>query len=251
MSYNPFSLEEKTILITGASSGIGKATAIECAKLGARIIITGRNKERLSETLSIVSEFSENSLSIPCNLENPEELKNLVESLPALDGLVNNAGITKILPCSFLSEEKVSDVFNVNTVAPIVLFSRLLKKKKIKENSSVVFVSSINGVTIGGIGQSIYSASKAGLTGFVKTAALEVAPKKIRVNAICPGMTETDFLKTGAISDEQFKEDMKNYPLGRYATVQEIALSIVYLLSNASSFVTGTNIIVDGGFSIR
>ena len=251
MDYNPFSLQGKTILITGASGGIGRATAVECAKLGANLILTGRSEQKLSETLSFVSEFSENSKMILCNLENSDELKNLVEESPALNGLVNNAGKTKVLPCGFLSEEKFSDILSLNTIAPAVLFSRLLKKKKLSVNASVVFVSSINGVTIGGAGQSMYSASKAALSGFVKSAALEAAPKKIRVNCVCPGMTDTDFLKTGAISEEQFAEDMKNYPLARYARPEEVAWSIAYLLSDGASFVTGTNLIVDGGLSVK
>ncbi|MEE0892898.1 MAG: SDR family oxidoreductase [Treponema sp.] len=249
MSYNPFSLINKTILVTGASSGIGKATAIECSKMGAKVIITARNEEKLKETLSLLE--GDGHQMIIADLSNTDEIDNLVSQLPEINGLVNNAGKTITLPCNFITEEKLADIVSVNMTAPILLFSKLLKKKKLIKGSSVVFTSSINGIKTGSVGSSMYCATKGALSGFVKTAAIEYATKQIRVNCVCPGMINTNILEFGVVTEEQLVEDAKKYPLGRYGEPKEVAYAIIYLLSDASSFVTGTNLVIDGGFTIQ
>lgn len=249
MNYNPFSLEGKTILITGASSGIGKATAIECSKLGAKCVITGRNKIRLSETFSSLG--GSGHLQFPVDLSAQGGIDLLSEFVPALDGLVNNAGISRPLPVPFVTEEKMSETFSINLNAPILLFSKLVKMKKIAKGSSVVFTSSINGLWGGGKAECLYSASKAGLSGFVKVAALELAAKKIRVNCVCPGMIETEILSNGTITEEQLAENARGYPLGRHGKPEEVAWGIIYLLSDAAAFVTGSNLVIDGGITTK
>lgn len=249
MSYNPFSLINKTILVTGASSGIGKATAIECSKMGAKVIITARNEGKLKETLSLLE--GDGHQMIIADLFNTDEIDNLVSQLPEINGLVNNAGKTITLPCNFITEEKLADIVSVNMTAPILLFSKLLKKKKLIKGSSVVFTSSINGIKTGSVGSSMYCATKGALSGFVKTAAIEYATKQIRVNCVCPGMINTNILEFGVVTEEQLVEDAKKYPLGRYGEPKEVAYAIIYLLSDASSFVTGTNLVIDGGFTIQ
>ena len=249
MSYNPFSLINKTILVTGASSGIGKATAIECSKMGAKVIITARNEEKLKETLSLLE--GEGHQMIIADLSNTDEIDNLVSQLPEINGLVNNAGKTITLPCNFITEEKLADIVSVNMTAPILLFSKLLKKKKLIKGSSVVFTSSINGIKTGCVGSSMYCATKGALSGFVKTAAIEYATKQIRVNCVCPGMINTNIFEFGVVTEEQLVEDAKKYPLGRYGEPKEVAYAIIYLLSDASSFVTGTNLVIDGGYTIQ
>lgn len=249
MSYNPFSLINKTILVTGASSGIGRATAIECSKMGAKVIITARNEEKLKETLSLLE--GDGHQMIIADLSNTDEIDNLVSQLPEINGLVNNAGKTITLPCNFITEEKLADIVSVNMTAPILLFSKLLKKKKLIKGSSVVFTSSINGIKTGSVGSSMYCATKGALSGFVKTAAIEYATKQIRVNCVCPGMINTNILEFGVVTEEQLVEDAKKYPLGRYGEPKEVAYAIIYLLSDASSFVTGTNLVIDGGFTIQ
>lgn len=249
MSYNPFSLINKTILVTGASSGIGKATAIECSKMGAKVIITARNEGKLKETLSLLE--GDGHQMIIADLSNTDEIDNLVSQLPEINGLVNNAGKTITLPCNFITEEKLADIVSVNMTAPILLFSKLLKKKKLIKGSSVVFTSSINGIKTGSVGSSMYCATKGALSGFVKTAAIEYATKQIRVNCVCPGMINTNILEFGVVTEEQLVEDAKKYPLGRYGEPKEVAYAIIYLLSDASSFVTGTNLVIDGGFTIQ
>lgn len=247
MSYNPFTLENKTILITGASSGIGKATAIECSKLGAKIVATARNEERLTETMKLLE--GSGHTSIIADLSNMEEVTRLADSVPHLDGLVNNAGISKPLPVQFITEEKMAETFSINQNAPILLFAKLIKSKKLAKGSSAVFTSSINGTVGGENSESLYAATKAALSGFVKGAAVDLAHKNIRVNCVCPGMTETGILADGIITQEQLELNAKNYPMGRHAKPEEVAWAIIFLLSDAASFITGTNLVIDGGVS--
>lgn len=246
--YNPFSLDGKTILVTGASSGIGRAAAIECSKLGASVIITARNEERLKETLSSME--GGNHRSIVCDLSEEANIDNLVASLPEIQGLVNNAGYTKLLPLQFLNVTDLTGILKVNTLAPVLLLQKLLKKKKLKKGASVVFTSSLAGLGCCSVGNSMYTASKGAISAFIRCAALELAPKRIRVNAVCPAMVDTGILDSGTVSKEQLEEDAKNYPLGRYGTPNDIAWAMIYLLSDASSWVTGDNLIIDGGVTI-
>lgn len=246
--YNPFSLEGKTILVTGASSGIGKSTAIECSKMGANIVITGRNEQRLLETYNLLE--GEHNLMIVADLTNDESLASMVEQCPLLDGFVNNAGSTIMTPTQFISRDKLMQVLEVNTVAPILLTQMLLKKKKMVKGSSIVVTDSISGVKIASPGNVLYSTSKSAINGFVKNAALDLASKKIRVNAVCPGMIATHILDSSSILVEDLVEDMKKYPLKRYGRPEEVAYAIIYLLSDASSFTTGANLVIDGGFTL-
>lgn len=249
MKYNPFSLCNKTILITGASSGIGKATAIECSKLGAKCIITGRNEERLKETFAQLDGIEHKYILADLSIENSIDL--LIKNITELDGFVNNAGIINTLPVQFITKEKIDSILTINTTSSILLFSKLVKKKKLRKGASVVFTSSIGGTRIGTIGNSLYDASKGALSGFVKTTAIEMASKSIRVNAVCPGMINTNLFNDSSITQEQFSEDAKKYPLRRYGKPEEVAWGIIYLLSEASTFVTGSELVIDGGFSIQ
>lgn len=246
---NPFSLEGKTILITGASSGIGRATAIECSKLGATIILTARNEERLKMTLN--SLYGEGHMTIKCDLDKEEDIDNLISSLPEIQGLVNNAGFTQLLPVNFVRKDILQRILNVNTIAPICIMQKLLKKKKLKSGASIVFTSSLAGLGFCSPGNSMYTASKGAISSFIKNAALELSSKQIRVNAVCPGMINTNILENGTVTQEQLELDMKNYPLGRYGEPEEVAWQIINLLSDASKWITGTNVIIDGGYSIR
>lgn len=248
MGYNPYSLEGKTILVTGASSGIGRASAIECSKLGAQVILTARNEERLKETLSAME--GDNHLVIPCDLSEEASIDNLVTTIPEIQGLLNNAGYTKTLPVQFINGKDLTSILGVNTIAPILLLQKLLKKKKLKKGASVVYTSSMAGMGHGSVGNAMYSASKGAISAFIRCAAKELAPKGIRVNAVCPAMVDTGILSSGTISSEQLEENKKYYPLGRFGKPEEIAWAIIYLLSDASAWVTGDNLILDGGVSI-
>ncbi len=248
MSYNPFSLEHKTILVTGASSGIGRAIAIECSKLGASVVITARNEERLKETSALMQ--GDKPDYIIADLSKEEDIKRLNETCPRLDGLVNCAGYTKILPFQFASREDFENVMNINFFAPTELTRLLVKTKKISKGASIVFISSVSGVYCSAVASSVYSASKGAVNGLVKGMALDLAPKQIRVNSVNPGMINTDIFSEGIITNEQLKKDVERYPLKRYGKPEEVAYAVIYLLSDASSWTTGSNILIDGGFTL-
>lgn len=246
--YNPFSLENKTILVTGASSGIGKAIAIECSKMGAKVVITGRNKQRLQETYGQLEGI--HPTYIVADLTKKEEIEALVNQIDSLNGLVNCAGLTIPKPFKFLQEENIQEVMTVNFNAPLLLTQQLTKKKKLQKNSSVVFISSISGTKVSYIAGSIYSASKGAINGFCKGLALELAPQQIRVNTVVPGMVETNIISGGEIALEQLETDRQKYPLKRYGKPEEVAYATIYLLSDASSWVTGSNLLIDGGYTL-
>ena len=246
--YNPFSLSGKTILVTGASSGIGQATAIECSKMGAKLVITGRNAERLQETMSLLE--GEGHRQIIAELTDEEQVKNLVDGCSDLQGLALCAGRPMTLPYQFCTREKMDDVFDTNYFAPFELLRQLVKKKKMSAGSSAVFVTSIGGVLRCTPGNTVYGATKAALTSTMKFAALELAQKKIRVNAICPGMTNTKLIHAGTISEDQLKANEAKVPLGKFCDPEDIAQGIVYLLSDASKSVTGHSLVIDGGVTI-
>ncbi len=247
--YNPYSLEGKIILITGASSGIGRAVAVECSKLGAKVIITARNNERLKETYRMLE--GDGHLLFTCDLSNPDAIVQLVSEIPIINGMVCNAGTNKMIPISFMKYENIQEILNVNTVAPMLLLKEVCKKKKLSKGASVVFTSSMAGVGAAATGNGVYTASKGAISSFLKVAALELAPRKVRVNAVCPGMTRTPMIYDDNVQDEELKKDMERYPLGRYGEPQDIAWAMIYLLSDASTWVTGTNLVIDGGLTIR
>ena len=246
---NPFSLEGKTILVTGASSGIGRATAIACSQMGAVVVVTGRNESRLQETLDAL-EGSGHQM-IVADIANDDQIDYLVDQIPAINGLVNNAGITETCPTQFIKRDKLNRVMEVNTIAPILLTQRILKKKKLGKGGSIVFTCSISGTCVCVWGNVLYSASKGAIHGFMKNAALDLAHKGIRVNDVCPGMIDTHILDAGTISEEQLEIEAQRYPMKRFGKPEEVAYGIIYLLSDASSFVTGSSIVIDGGFTLQ
>lgn len=249
MSYNPFSLEGKTILVTGASSGIGKATAIECSRLGARVIITGRNKERLQETLNDLE--GDGHQSYICEMTLQKEIEELVAEMPLLNGVVMCAGRSRSLPILFSSREKFDEIFNVNFFAPVEMLRLLCKKKKMAPQSSAVFLVSIGGTKRYTPGNAIYGASKAALQSVINYFAVELGHKKIRVNGINPGMVETPLIHQGTLTQEQLDEDKMKYPLERYGKPEDIAHAVAFLLSDATSWITGHCIVIDGGITAR
>jgi NAD(P)-dependent dehydrogenase (short-subunit alcohol dehydrogenase family) len=246
---NPFSLVGKTILVTGASSGIGKATAVICSQMGARLIITARNEARLTETFMLLE--GDNHQQICADLTNSDSLEKLVGEIPKLDGIVNNAGIAKPLVLQLTETEDVNEVMQINALVPIHLTRLVLQHKKLNKGASLVYISSINGNNCAYIGSTIYAASKSALTGFMKGVALELAPRGIRANCINPGMIESDLLKSGSIGQEELDKDRLKYPLKRYGNPDEVAYAVVYLLSDATQWITGSSLLIDGGCTLQ
>jgi len=244
-----FNLSGKKILITGASSGIGRAMAIACAEAGAQLIISGRNYERLKDTLHLLKGEGHNMYI--ANLIHDEDLKALVDFVPGLDGFVCNAGIINHLMLQFVEKQDVDYVINTNAISAIHLTRLLLQTKKINKNASIVFTSSVNGNKCVSIGNTLYAASKSMLTGFMKATALELATKGVRVNSIEPGMIETELFKGGNISEEDLKKDKLKYPLKRYGKPEEVAFAAIYLLSDATQWMTGSSIVLDGGYTLQ
>jgi len=245
--YNPYSLVGKTILITGASSGIGKTTAIECTKLGATVIITGRNAERLNDTFSKLE--GQSNLQIVADLIEEEEMATLVNQIPDLDGVFLCAGITDTTPVKFINKEKILNVFNINYIAPVLLVKILLSKKKIKKAASLVFMSSL-GVEELTPGLGIYASSKSGLNVIMRAFANELSSRKIRANSIMPMMVKTELVTNiTMISSEELAKDEEKYPFG-YGTPEDIAYAVIYFLSDASKWVTGSILKMDGGSTL-
>ena len=247
MSYNPFSLEGKRVLVTGASSGIGKAVAQECAKCGAQLVLTARNEERLKATLDSLE--GEGHSMIIADLTNQEELMNLVGQLEPVDGVVLCAGINDKSIIKFLNQEHVDKMLATNFTSPVYLSQMLTKKKKLNKEASVVFISSISAF-YPSVSNAMYASSKAALSQFAKVLALELMPQKIRVNCIEPAFVETGMLNKYEISDKM-DEIRANAPFGRFLDPAEVAQAAIYLLSDATKLVTGSKLVMDGGFLIK
>ena len=242
--YNPYSLNGKTILVTGASSGIGRATAIECAKLGAKVIITGRNEERLQQTYAQLEGTGHQWIA--ADLSTQEGIDLLTTQMPNVDGLVNNAGISNTKPIGFIKPDDLEKLFGTNAFAPMMLTKMLLKKKKLNNGASIVFVSSAASINPD-VANSIYSATKAAIASFSRSCAKELAAKQIRSNSVHPGMVQTEMVQNLVFDEDELARDMARYPLKRYGKPEEIAWAIIYLLSDASAWVTGTQMVIDGG----
>lgn len=251
MLYNPFTLKDKTILVTGASSGIGRTTAVECAKLGARVVVTARHKGRLNETWQMLEVQDREHIQVIADLTLEDQLNELVAQLPGLDGCVNNAGVGFTRPVQFYKSKDIENIYRINVVAPMMLTKELVKQKKLNKPSSIVFTSSIGGVFTIEPGNGIYGSSKSALDGYMRYAAKELSVKGIRCNCVNPGMVETPLIKQGTFTQDDLQNDMARYPLRRYGTPRDIALAIIYLLSDASSWITGTSLKIDGGRTLH
>lgn len=244
---NPFSLDGKTILVTGASSGIGRQVAIDCSRLGARIILNGRNINRLDATLSQLDR--ENHQVVVGNLNDDNCLTQIVESVESLDGVVFCAGVSITLPIQFATRKKIATIFETNFFIQIELLRLLLKKKKISEGASIVAISSIGGNRSFNIGIGPYGATKAALLSWMKTAAKELAPK-IRINCVLPGQVNTPMTSNTELSEEQYESYKQTVPMKRFAETTDITPAIIFLLSDASSYITGAEFVIDGGVTL-
>lgn len=245
INFNPFDLSGKTILVTGASSGIGREIAITCSKMGATIIATGRNEERLNETLTLM-EGEHNSI-VTANLTSEDDVNILVESCPTLNGVVHSAGVGNRTLLKMVRRKDIDYVMEGNFNAPVLLQRALLKKKKIADGSSITFIAS-RAPFAPAIGNGIYAASKGALIAYAKVLGLELADRSIRVNCVCPAIVWTDMVKADAEkSGADFSQIEQKYPLKRFGKPEDVANLVVYLQSDASAWMTGSCIDITGG----
>lgn len=242
-----FTLQNKTILVTGASSGIGAQTAITISKVGGKVILSARNEERLQ---TVFQQLEGNGHQIiPADLTRDDELQHLVSSVPQLDGLVLSAGMVRPFPIKFIGNKQIDEIFGTNYKGPILLTSKLFKAKKINPESSIVFMSSISS-HYPHKGGALYSGSKAAMNSFSKTIALEYASKKIRSNVISAAMVKTPLFDEAekAVTKELMDKHGEHYPLG-FGEPEDVANAMIFLLSNASKWITGTEVVMDGGLT--
>ena len=243
-SFNPFSLQNKTILVTGASSGIGQGIALLCSKMGAIVVINGRNEVRLQNTIAQME--GKDHLIVQGDLTNFADIPDLVSKMPKLDGVVHCAGVGSRVLCKMMQESDIDQTMTINCKAPVMLQAELLKQKKINKKSSIVFIASM-AQDSPSIGNALYAASKSAIISYAQCLQLELAPRLIRVNCISPAMVWTDLIFQGGITEEQLQEDEQKYPLKRYGRPEDIANLAVYLLSDASSWMGGSNVKITGG----
>jgi NAD(P)-dependent dehydrogenase (short-subunit alcohol dehydrogenase family) len=244
---HPFDLTGRTILVTGATAGIGRQTAISVSEMGARLVITGRNEERLADTFSRLR--GDGHLAFSAELAAEEPRSAFVDKLPPLDGIAHCAGVTLLHPFKFSDERRFREVYAANVEAPLFVTQGLFKKKRLKSGSSIVFVSSIS-PKVGTKGHAIYSGSKAAVHGISRVLAHELASSKIRSNCVSPGMVQTEVAvgMANQISPELLAIDEARYPLG-YGSPCDVANAIIFFLAPASKWITGVDLTMDGGLT--
>ena len=244
---NPLSLQGKRILVTGASSGMGKVFAQMIAEQGGQVVLLARNVERLQLTFESLA--GEGHQICVCDLTDENQLKETVGSLQALDGIVLCAGINEFVPVKFVKQEKIEKMFQTNYFSQLILVQMLLKKKLVNKGSSIVFISSVSSV-LGVQGTLLYASSKGAINSAVRVLASELATHNIRVNAILPGIVKTEMLSGTNISEEDFAKQEADYPLG-LGTPEDVAHAVLFHLSDASRWLTGQCMILDGGFTLK
>jgi len=246
---NPFDLTGKIILVTGASSGIGSQVCISASEMGARIIATGRNEDRLNLTMSKL--IGDGHIVLKADLSNFNEIVDLVKNIPNINGIVHSTGMVRYIPFKMVTEKNLDEIQKINYTIPILLNQQLLKNKRLLEGSSIVFITSIM-ASIGVRGNGMYAGTKGALASATRVLALETASQKIRVNCVAPGIVKSpmkDFVKD-SVSKEFVSEHEKDYPLGP-GDPEDVANAVIFLISNASKWITGTTIVLDGGYTCK
>ncbi len=248
-----FSLQNKNIVITGASSGIGRECAIQCSVQGANVVLIGRNVEQLEVTISMLT--GKNHIFIEKDISNFDDnskvIKEIVSKLGKIDGFIHSAGIEMTIPLKVLKPNNYLDVFSINVIGGFDLAKTISKKKFVNDGASYIFISSVMSI-VGQTGKIAYSASKGALVAGAKSMALELSSKNIRVNSVSPGLVKTNM--SNELLDSLPEESRNNieemHPLG-FGMPEDIANTCVFLLSDASKWITGTNLVIDGGYSAK
>lgn len=250
-AFNPFSLDGHRILVTGSTSGLGKVIALTCARMGAEVICTGRNPERLAQTQEELQAISSRThLAVPADLTQSHGRDTLISAVgtSALNGVVHSAGISRLSPVRMLTEQHLREVQSINVEAPMLLTQALLKRNLIAADGSMVFIASI-AAHIGVPGVAAYSGTKAALLAMVRCLAMEVIKRRIRANCLSPALVETPLLDATAALVGSMEQERNNYPLG-FGKPEDVANAAVFMLSDASRWITGTTLVMDGGLTI-
>ncbi|MBO5950266.1 MAG: SDR family oxidoreductase [Fibrobacteraceae bacterium] len=252
--FNPFSLENKTILITGASSGIGRQCAIDCSKMGAKVVLIARNEERLNETRSMMEGNGHVLVcqDLTCFEKIPDIVKNIVKQIGALDGVLHCAGISNTEPLKLYGVDRLEEFFGANVFGAVMLTREICKLKNINKNgASIVFFASVAGI-VGESCKSAYSMTKGALISGTRALAVEYSKKNIRVNSVSPGVIETPInAKQKYMVEPELRAQFEAKHLLGLGKTTDISNACIYLLSDASRWVTGQNLIVDGGYTVR
>jgi NAD(P)-dependent dehydrogenase (short-subunit alcohol dehydrogenase family) len=243
---NYLSLQGKHVLVTGASSGMGKVFAQMIAGQGARVSLLARNEERLEQTRNLLEGEGHNVVC--CDLTDEEQLRQAAETMQPLDGIVFCAGINEFVPVRFVKQEKIDRMFQTNYFSQLLLLQMLLKKKLVNKGASIVFISSVSSL-MGVQGTLLYASSKGAINSAVRVLAAELAVLQMRVNAICPGIVRTEMLSATNIDEETFTKQAAQYPLG-LGTPEDVGHAVLFHLSEASRWLTGQCIVMDGGYSL-
>jgi NAD(P)-dependent dehydrogenase (short-subunit alcohol dehydrogenase family) len=243
---DPFSLAGKRVLVTGASSGIGRQIAQSCALAGASVIASGRDQGRLQELILELGDSAHSS--VVCDLNDDDSVKELVQQAGKIDGVVHSAGVSMLAPLRLASRKHIEDQFRINTVGPMLLTQQLLLRNALNPGSSIVLISSIS-AHIGVHGVSAYGGSKAALEGMARALSMEVAKRKIRVNCLAPGLVETPMFEAARATTGGLDETVARYPLG-LGSPQDVANAAIFFLSQASRWITGTTLVLDGGHTV-
>lgn len=242
-----FGLHEHTVLVTGASSGIGRQVALSCAKAGATLVLTGRNDERLQALLDELGGAPHRVLVADLNDE--AQVDALSAGIGKIDGLVHSAGIAALAPLRMASREHIESQLATNLIAPMLLTRALLARQAVRNGGSIVFISSVS-AHIGVRGVSAYSASKAAVEGMARSLSIELAPRSMRVNCLAPGLVQTPLLDAAVATTGNLDETFGRYPLG-IGQPEDVANATIFLLSRASRWITGTTLVLDGGHTVQ
>ena len=247
---SPFELHDKTILVTGASSGLGKQTAISASQYGAKVIITGRNAQRLDQTFKLL--HGEGHMQFIADLTIQDDIDRLVSAMPPIHGLVHSTGISDLTPARFLTKAIISETFRISFDASVLLTAGILGKKKlIKGNSSIVFISSLS-TRYAFIGGAMYISAKAALEAYSRVLALELAPRGTRVNCVAPAFVRTPMLDETAVNSSQaVVEKIEKLQLLGFGDPVDVANTIIFFLSDASRWVSSTTLILGGGLNVQ
>jgi short-subunit dehydrogenase len=242
--------ENKVVLVTGASSGIGRATAVAFAKEGAKVIVVARRVKEGGETVELIKQVGSEGLFIQTDVTQEEQVKNLIEKIVEIYGRVdcvfNNAGCLTVNSITEETVENYEQVFNVNVKGVFLCLKYEISQMLKQGGGTIVNCASILGLT--GLSPThLYSASKHAVLGLTKTVALEVAQSNIRVNAVCPGVIDTDLARP-FFSIPFYREFINKHPMGRVGKEEEVANAVVFLCSDQASFITGEHLVIDGGF---